>query len=161
MRSVELLLQPFYGYFELEMYESASEELENLPLKVKTHPTVLLARLDLLLEMERWEDGIIAGKSYCDLYPLQSEFWIKTAYCLHELKRTAQAKSTLMSGPSDMHEQPIYLYNLAGYEAQLGNLNEAKRLLRECFKKDKSYRQASLTDPDLKPVWNSLEELSR
>jgi hypothetical protein len=35
------LLEPFAGYFELGMHHEASDELDNLPAKLKMHPVVL------------------------------------------------------------------------------------------------------------------------
>ena len=58
-----------------------------------------------------------------------------------------------------IRDTALYFYNLACYEAQLGNLDEAKRLLKDCFSKDPQYREESMDDPDLEPVWISLATL--
>jgi tetratricopeptide (TPR) repeat protein len=140
----------------LKMYADANDELEGLPTKLKTHPAILLARLELLMEMERWDDGINLGQSLCGLWPDEYEFWFKAAFCLHEVKRTQEAKAALLSAPVKIRDTALYHYNLACYQAQLGNLGEAKKLLNKCFKKDKGFRQEALDDPDLKPLWDSL-----
>jgi hypothetical protein len=61
------LLEPFAGYFDLGVFHEANDELENLPNEVKAYPVVLLARLELLVEMERWEDGGILRASFVEL----------------------------------------------------------------------------------------------
>jgi tetratricopeptide (TPR) repeat protein len=158
MESVPDLMQPFYGYLHLEMYAEANDELENLPNEAKAHPLVLLGRLELLMEMARWEDGVILGQSLCELWPDEYEFWFKAAYCLHEDKRTAEAKATLIRAPAAIRDTALYCYNLACYETQLGNLGEAKTLLKQCFQKDKRLREGALDDPDLEPLWDSFGE---
>jgi hypothetical protein len=123
MKPVEIqsLLEPFYGYLELEMDSDANDFLEELPNELKSHPLVYSARLDLLMAMARWEDGVILGQSLCKNWPKQNDFWFRTAYCQHELKKTAEAKETLLSAPTGLRDAPLYSYNLACYEAQLGN----------------------------------------
>jgi predicted Zn-dependent protease len=153
--SIELL-QPFLGYLELGMFLEANDELESLPNQFKTRPEVLSARLELLMMMKRWEDGALLAQSLCKLWPAQNEFYIRTAFCLHELKRTKEARTVLMEGPKALQDDAVYFYNLACYEAQLGNVKEAKRCLSVCFKMNKAFKADALDDEDLAPVWNSL-----
>ena len=152
MKSVESLLQPFLGYMELGMYAEALAELDSLPKEVQAHPTTQIARMDYFLETKRWEDGVNWGESLCQLWPDESEFWIKRAYCLHELQRTDEAKAVLLAAPAKHHKLAVYCYNLACYEAQLHHLPQARKLLKACFAKDPSYHQFSQNDPDLKPL---------
>jgi predicted Zn-dependent protease len=149
-------LDPFRGYLILGMYNDANDELERLPAELKTHPAVLSARLDLLMEMERWEDGVILGRSLFKLWPDECSFYVRTGFCLHEMKRTQEARQTLLDGPEALRSHAVYFYNLACYEAQLGNIAEAKRQLASCFKMDKNYKAESLDDPDLEPLWRTL-----
>jgi len=154
--SIEMLLEPFTGYLHLGMFLDANDELEKLPTEFRTHPKVLEARLVLLMEMERWEDGASLGESLIQLWPQEHEFHFKTAYCLHELENTRKAKQTLLSAPESIRDTALYCYNLACYETQLGNIEEAKRLLTVCFTREPGYREESLGDPDLEPLWESL-----
>jgi predicted Zn-dependent protease len=151
------ILEPFAGYLALGMYLDANDELENLPTALKAHPTVLSARLELLIEMKRWEDGAILGQSLFKLWPDACEHYVRTAFCLHEMKQTKEARKTLLCGPEALRSQAVYFYNLACYEAQLGNIAEAKRQLAICFEMDKAYKAESLDDPDLAPLWELVE----
>jgi predicted Zn-dependent protease len=152
------LLQPFDGYLHLGMFNEANDELENLPTELKTHPAVLSARLNLLMKMKRWEDGAILASSLTTLWPDVCEFHVRTAFCLHEMKRTAEARQALLDGPKALRSQAVFYYNLACYDAQLGNLEESRRHLATCFKLDKGYRAESLHDPDLEPLWENSGE---
>lgn len=156
-KQIEKLLQPFYGYVELGMFQDAEDEWENLPEKAKTHPIALLDRLRLFMDTMRWEEGLKFAEKLCASHPSDASFWINRACCCHSLGRSAEAKAVLLSGPEFLKAHAVYYYNLACYEAQLGDINSAKRLLALCFQKDKSFKQRSLCDPDLEPVWNSIE----
>jgi tetratricopeptide (TPR) repeat protein len=138
------------------MFLEANDVLENLPTEIKTHPKLLKARLILLMELEKWEEGIMLGESLIKLWPQEIEFHFKTAYCLHELKRTREAKAILESAPRSIWDTALFYYNSACYESQLGNIDEAKLLLKQSFAKEPRYREKALDDPDLEPVWTSL-----
>jgi tetratricopeptide (TPR) repeat protein len=152
MSEIEPPLQPFVGYVELGMYEDANNELDCLPLEMQEHPMVQLARLELLVEMKRWEEGVLLGESLCDLRPQELEYWFKTAFCQHELKRTMDAKQTLLKAPAHIRETAVFYYNLSCYETQLGDLSEGKRLLEKSCEIDKRFSQDALEDPDLQPL---------
>ena len=159
MKSIEALLEPFVGYLDLGMFVEADEELENLPVEVKNLPAVLHARLALLVEMAQWKKGVTLGRKAIKLHPEEFEFYFKTAYCLHELKQTDKAKATLAGAPEEIREEALYCYNLACYETQLGHLEEAKQLLKACFKKDPRFREESQDDPDLEPLRGYLSKI--
>jgi len=152
---IQSLLEPFCGYVELGMDIEANDALEALPNQVKTHPLVLSARFELLMVTDHWEEGVILGQSLTKLWPQQFNFWFHTAFCLHEMKRTAEAKQTLLNAPEAIRETAQYSYNLACYEAQLGAIAKAKALLKVSFEKDPEMKETALDDPDLEPVWKS------
>jgi hypothetical protein len=154
--AIKALLRPFYDYLERGMDADANDALETLPDDVKSHPLVFGARPELLMVMERWEDGVILGRSLCRIFSKHHDFWFRTAYCLHAMKRTAEAKETLLSAPTAISGTALYCYKLACYEAQLGLTDRAKALLQECFTKDATMKATALDDPDLGPVWDSL-----
>jgi len=154
------LLQPFLGYVDLGMWQEANDELETLPNEFKTRQEVLSARLELLMAMHRWEDGANLAQSLCKLWPNHNEFYVRTAFCLHELKRTVDAKAVLVNGPEQLKDEAVYFYNMACYEAQLGNVKEAKRHLSVCFRMEKKFKAEALEDPDLEPVWSVIEDKS-
>ena len=154
--AIQALLMPFYGYLELGMDADANDALESLPSDVKSHPLVFAARLELLMVLTRWEDGVILGQSLCGHWPNHFDFWISTAFCFHEMKRTSEAKQTLLNAPQPIRESALYSYNLACYEAQLGSVETAMTLLKTCFAIDPEMRETALDDPDLELVWDSL-----
>jgi hypothetical protein len=155
MRDIEALLQPFVGYLELGMYDDAEKELESFAPELQEHALLHLARLELVMARGHWADGIILGKSSCNRWPEELEFWFKTAYCQHELRYTEDAKDTLLHAPASIRGTALFYYNLACYETQLGNLDAGKRLLNQSCELDKRFRQDALKDPDLQPLWKA------
>jgi hypothetical protein len=61
----------------------------------------------------------------------------------------------LESAPTSIRLTVLYCYNLASYETEFGNFDKAKLLFTECFVKEPRYREESLDDPDLEPLWMS------
>ena len=51
---------------------------------------------------------------------------------------------------------PKSWFNLACYEAQMGNLDPAKAHLKRATKADPKFRLMAMDDPDLEPLWVSL-----
>jgi predicted Zn-dependent protease len=162
MNSVQSLLEPFIACLYLGMLPEAKDELDKLPTKIKTHPDVLEAKLCLLdatsmLEDQALEDGVQLGKLSLKLWPLDQRFYVLTTHFLNEQKKAQEAKEILKSAPASIRDAADFSYQLARCEAQLGNLDQAKRLLKECFAKVESYRERFLSEPEFAPfshLWN-------
>lgn len=162
MNSVQSLLEPFKAALELGMLREANDELEKLPSEIKTHPDVLEARLCLLdarsvLEDQALEDGVQLGKFSIKLWPLDQRFYVLTTHFLNELKKAQESKEILESAPASIRDGAEFCYQLARCEAQLGRLDQAERLLKECFAREESYRERFLAEPEFAPfshVWN-------
>ncbi len=67
-------------------------------------------------------------------------------------------KQTLLSAPKPIRDTALYSYNLACYEAQLGDVSRAKALLKVSFEKDPELKETALDDPDLEPVRHCKKE---
>ena len=53
-------------------------------------------------------------------------------------------------------EHPEYLFRVGKYHAILGNLEEAKNLVRQVFKLNGSFKADFLDDPAFDSVWDSF-----
>ena len=140
------------GYRELGMVDDALAELEGLPAALERHATVLELRLVILMQARRWDDALKAGRDLCQIEPEKTMGYIHVAFCLHELGHTIEARDTLLGGPTTLHAEPTYHYNLACYECHLGNLDLARAHLDRSFQLDKKFREFARTDPDLEPL---------
>ena len=84
--------------------------------------------------------------------PADPALFINSAFCLHAMGRTGEAKAMLLTGPAGLDERPLFHYNLACYEAQLGNLDEAGRRLQRALELSPGLAVTAAKDPDLAPL---------
>jgi predicted Zn-dependent protease len=137
------------GYSELSMFDDALAELESLPPKAAAHVVVVELRAVILMQARRWKPALEASRALCVLLPDQTGGFIHAAFCLHEMGRTEEARAVLLGGPTSLHAEPTYHYNLACYECVLGHLDLARMHLEKSIELDKKYREFAKGDPDL------------
>ena len=138
------------------MADEALEELDSLPAAARERVEVLHLRCSAHIQAKRWHEALKISRLVCQLDPQQPPGFLQAAFCLHELGRTPEAREVLLGGPSSLLSEATYHYNLGCYDAALGNIKEAQAHLRVSFKLDKKFRELARTDPDLRPVWDSL-----
>lgn len=131
------------------MFEEALNELANLPAPIAHHHEVLYLKLFILMRLRRWEEALAICLELQRRFPQQTLGFIQGAFCLHELGRTAEAKKMLLEGPNTLLQEPTYHYNLACYEAVLGNRESALEYLRTSFTMNHEFRDFAKSDPDL------------
>ncbi len=149
-------LQAAQGYFELGMLDDALTELDTLPADLQEGAAVLQMRLFIHMREKRWPEALDISRTFCRVQPEETLGFIHAAFCLHELRRTAEAKALLLAGPAALLNEATYHYNLGCYDAVLGNIEEAQGHLRTSFRLDGKFRDYARTDPDLQPVWGML-----
>jgi predicted Zn-dependent protease len=142
------------GYSELGLPELALAELDLLPPEVQQSPAGVESRLSVLMQAKQWEPALGLGRTLCQLVPDKTVGFIHAAFCLHELGQSREARELLVSGPPALKAEPTYHYNLACYEAALGNLDQARAHLKVSFAMDKKLKDYARTDPDLVALRN-------
>ena len=140
------------GYIELGMFDDGLAELDTLPENARRNPTALELRLAILMQTRRWKDALTVSRRLTRACPHKNVGYIHTAFCLHELGKTGEARTVLLAGPATLHAEPTYHYNLACYECHLGNIDLARMHLDRSFQLDKKYRDFAKTDPDLEAL---------
>lgn len=143
------LLIAAQGYSELGLPDLALAELALIPEDLRGESVVVETMLSVLMQAQRWTAALPVGQELCRLEPEKSEGFIHAAFCLHELGNTKAAKELLMNGPAKLKAEATYHYNLACYEARLGNLDQARAYLDVSFAMDKNLKEFALDDPDL------------
>jgi predicted Zn-dependent protease len=106
----------------------------------------------VLMQARRYQDAIPFGRELCQLAPEKTMGFIHVAYCLHELGNTQAARELLLSGPPALKAEATYHYNLACYEAVLGNIQQARAHLDVSFAMDRKLKDIAHSDPDLAPL---------
>lgn len=143
------------GYMNLDMTDEALTELDALPPEEIHLPETHAVRTAILIRRRNWEGALELARCLCHSHPDQPSPFLDHAFCLHELQRTEEAKQILLTGPAVLRQTGIFYYNMACYEAQLGNLAPARDYLNQAVKMDDRYREMALDDPDLAPLKNA------
>lgn len=144
------------GYLELDMISEALAELDALPAEFQEQEEVLQLKLFIFMRDRQWERALELCERMCMIFPKSTVGYIHGAFCLHELGKTAEAKSFLLKGPPNLAKEATYFYNLGCYDAVLGNREEATRNLHKSFQMDKKFRDIAKYDPDLKDIADFL-----
>ncbi len=155
-QSVELqrVLQATDGYLYLGLPQEALRELDGVSLIERTRAIALRARVRVLLHLKRWEDADrLSSKGY-EVYPEENEFMVQRAFALQQMKRRHEAVQVLLTAPEWIRRTGILHYNLACYEAQLGNLSAARKCICTAIEMNASFKKNARTDPDLQRLWN-------
>ena len=156
MEDLEKIITTAQGYSELGMHEDAIAELDSISPEHSEKSEVQEIRLLVLMHARRWKEALAASRKLCKANPESASGFIHAAFCLHELGRTQDAKSLLVNGPPSLLKEPTYHYNLACYEARLGNYPEAHAHLETSFAMDRKFREFAKNDSDLEPIRHLL-----
>jgi len=142
------------GYLYLGMAAQALKELDDIPESAQHDSPVLRARVRVLLHMKRWEAANALSEAGTSMYPDENEFTVQRAFALHQLKKGTDAVKVLLSAPDWIRRTGILHYNLACYEAQLGDLTTARQCIKAAIEINSSFKKNAKTDPDLARLWN-------
>lgn len=153
-RDLQRPLQAADGYLYLGMPTEALEELDGISPQQRNHSAALRARIRVLLHMKRWHAANDLSQLGAEIYPDENEFMVQRAFALHQLKKGGEAVKVLLSAPEWIRRTGILHYNLACYEAQLGDLGTARQCIRAAIEINASFKKNARNDPDLQRLWN-------
>jgi tetratricopeptide (TPR) repeat protein len=159
MQPFDKVMAAAEGYLQLGLLEDALEELQRLTPSERLQPDSLLIESAILMRARRWVEALERNEELIRRSPRAYQGYLHASFCLHELGRTTEARDRLLSAPLFVTEQALFYYNLACYEAQLENPDEAASLLRIAFRRDAALCQVALQDPDLEPVQEVVKAL--
>ena len=142
------------GYLYLGLTDEALCEFEQVPQSEKELPEVLLARNRVLLHLRRWKEVERIAARGIEEHPERDEFTVQRAFALHKLRKGDAAMDVIMSAPDWIRRTGILHYNLACYEAQLGDLKIARQCINVAIQLNEAMRKNAKTDPDLQALWN-------
>jgi len=100
--------------------------------------------------------AIIMAKLNHESKPNSLEWLLNYADGYHQMGDTEKAIECLKDAEDQFCEDAEYLFRLAKYYAILGNVEEAKNLVRRVFKLDGSFKADFLDDPSFDSVWESF-----
>jgi predicted Zn-dependent protease len=146
------------GWLELGSAAEAKAELEHISSPSRAHPHVLELRWQILVADRHWEAALQIAAALLELDPEDPLGWVHQSYCLHELKRTIEARDNLLRIVHKFPASATMRYNLACYECQLGNLVQTKIWLEAALRLGDRHtmKATALEDLDLKPIWDYI-----
>lgn len=149
------------GWLELGCVAEAAAELDLVSPAHHHHPAVLQIRWQVLSARKEWEDCLHVARTLREKLPDHPAGWDKEAISLHKLGRTREAWELAHPRAGRFRKEAQFLYNLACYEAQLGNLDQARMRLKHVFTLGPAdrWQTVALEDPDLQPLWDEIRAM--
>ena len=145
------------GYRELGMYDESILILEDIPFEEERwHPLVVEARYNTYRDAKEWTLAMTMAKLKHESKPKSLEWLLNYADAHHQWGDTEKAIECLQDAEDRFCEEAEYLFRLGKYHAILGNVEEAKNLVRRVFKLNGSFKAEFLDDPAFDSVWESF-----
>ncbi len=145
------------GFMDLKMTDAARKELERVPQDLADHVAVKHYRLRLLFEEGRWAEARCLARELHQRIPEDPVYWVQLAYSTRRVEGIEPARSILKEAMGKFPTVAVIPFNLACYECQLGQLDEAMSYLDRAFQIDAGFRGQALDDEDLKPLWPRID----
>jgi tetratricopeptide (TPR) repeat protein len=154
-------LQGAAGWLALGNVKESRAELEQLSAAHREHPDVLESWWRVFSEEKNWPAAFECGAKLSVVAPSRATGWIAQAFALHELKRTREAYELLHSVVGRFREHFVIPYNLACYQCQLGNKEEALKWLQRAIDAAdaKTIHEMAMEDADLSPLRKEMARL--
>jgi tetratricopeptide (TPR) repeat protein len=143
------------GYLTLGMFREALDSLDEAEAHCDLNdPSVLQMRIRVLLRMRRWKEAERISRLAARAYVDEEEFKVQRAFALRQMQKDEQAMNVLLSLPPWMICCGLAHYNLACYEARLGDREVAVRCIRAAIGINSAFKKAARVDPDLADLWS-------
>ena len=142
------------GYLYLGLFDEALVELASISTDEQDDSAVLLARIRVLLHAKNWGKAESLSKRGAGLHPEEGEFTVQRAFALHQLQKGDKAVEVLLAAPDWIRRTGILHYNLACYEARLGDLSTARECIDAAIQLNEGIKKSARVDPDLQALWN-------
>jgi predicted Zn-dependent protease len=151
-------LEAAEGWLGLGSWAEAQKELEAIIPPAQNHPQVLQIRWAICAARKDWPEALEIAATLIQSAPEDPSGWVHRSFCLHELKRTHEARDNLLRVIDQFKSDTTIHYNLACYECQLGQFEQARSWLQKAYALGGTRRisQMALADPDLEPLRDDI-----
>lgn len=124
------------GWLDLGLPEEARFELQKIGGAAARHLEVLALRWELSARAGCWEEALEIAQQMVAADESDAAGWINRSYALHELRRTTEARESLLPALPRFPDVGLIPYNLACYACQMGDIGAARGWLREAIRLD-------------------------
>jgi len=142
------------GYLYLGMAAEALQEFGGIPTEARLDASVMLAEIRVMLHLKHWKQAEKLSARGTQLHPDEDEFTVQRIFSLHHLEKAEEACRILHAAPEWIRRTGILHYNLACYEARLGDLKTARECIDVAIELNSAIKKKARTDPDLAALWN-------
>lgn len=149
-------LRAAWGYIELGMFEAANDEVGAIEAVWRGSPDVQRARLEIYRGLEKWELMEIVAVKLLEWNPKKAGHFVNLAYAARRAQSVGKAREILARAAELHPDDATIQFNLACYDAQLGDIDAAKEHLKRATSTEAKFSAMALDDPDLAPLWDSL-----
>jgi tetratricopeptide (TPR) repeat protein len=150
------------GWLGLGNWREANEELEKITFALRGHPDVLEVRLEIYSKAGEWKRAAEIAGALVKIRPDDPQFWISSAFATRRMAGGGipQAKEILTTAQPLFPKEPLIPYNLACYDCQIGEHQEALKWLAIAFDlgDGNKLKSMALADPDLEPLRAEIRE---
>jgi hypothetical protein len=152
----ERLLTAAQGYLELGLPLDANEEIESMDADVRHLPAVLAVRVGIYRALEAWPLMQVVARQLALYDPNEPDWTVAWAYATRRADSLDAARLILVNAVERLPGVAVFQFNLACYEAQLGDIVSAKAHLQRAIELRGDLRLRALEDEDLEPLWDAL-----
>ncbi len=152
MEKLERHITVATGYVELGMPREAADELRQLDAAERQDCRVLALRVTICQQLGSWDQMLDLSRYLACVQPDESQWAICTAHAMHKVHSVEAAREMLLRARRHFPGEAEILYQLARYETELGNLEQARKHLRAAIKLNPAHRAIARNDPELAAV---------
>jgi tetratricopeptide (TPR) repeat protein len=155
-----LHLEAAQGWLGFNDWREANEELDRITPAMRTHPSVLRARILVCIAAEKWDLMHQIAQTMLVKLPYDASICIYAGMALDRLNRTSEAYDLLASYLKRFPKDAKLNYDLACYACKLGSLEQAMGSLERAIDvSEKDIRQQALHDLALEPIWANISKI--
>lgn len=137
------------GYLALGMIAEAARELEQLSGPFADSTPVLVVRVGVLHEQEKWPEVRDFAREWVRRQPEEPAGWISWAYATRRADTLEEAENILRQAEVRHPKEATIQFNLGCYACLRGDLREARSRVDRAIALDVNYDALAATDPDL------------
>ncbi|BET65289.1 hypothetical protein ASA1KI_02070 [Opitutales bacterium ASA1] len=145
------------GYLELGMFAAAEKELSRLSVRHRCYADVIELRVRVMIARKRFAPAAWLARSASKIYPGVAEFYVLASEAYEAMNRPEDAKAVWIAAPSLFHVSSVFHYNLARYEAQLGNHLSAREHITLAIELDPANQDRAESDPRLRAIVGGVQ----
>lgn len=140
------------GYLALGMKAEAAQALAEITGEDVGAVPVLALSLIVHTELKAWVVAASLSAALCEREPHEAAYWVQWAYATRRFVNIEAARAILVKALGLHPLVAVIHFNLACYEAQLGNLDDARSFLETACGLDTECVELAKTDEDLEPL---------